>query len=376
MAVENSTVSWTGLTHENHISHYLDKTLLKSLVGSTCVLSICGSLLIILTYACFKEMRSTGRFILVHLSSMDLLTSITTLTGTLIAFHHYIYDQPNDSAKHWFVGCQVQAGIFLFATVSSVLWTDALALYIVIYLVSRRPKVAKACTYVMCVICYGVPLVVCVVLGVEGNFGLDNSTAGWCAIRRTQGDGDGAFAYSFFIGYDFWVMASFVLLPILYLIMKGYMLRMVSVCVWCVCVCVCVCVCGVCVCVCVCACVRVCVVCVCVCVWCVCVVCVCVRVCVCACAHVRVCVRACVCVCVCVVCVCVCVCACVRVCVCVCVCACVCVHACVCVCCLVGFGIRTHACTHTSHTEMCLHQLSTCSSIHTYVWCVCVHMYV
>ena len=205
---------------------------------------MCGSLFIILTYICFKEIRSTGRYILVHLSSMDLLTAITTLAGTLITFHHYVYDQQNESAKQWLIGCKVQAAVFLFATVSSVLWTDALALYIVIFLVTKKPRVARACTYVMYVICYGIPLVVCVTLGFEDDFGLDNTTAGWCAIKRPPG----VFAYSYFVGYDFWVMASFVLLPIVYIIMKMYMLQMVCVvCVCVVCVCVCVCVCVVCV---------------------------------------------------------------------------------------------------------------------------------
>lgn len=205
-----------------HISHYLDLPLLEGIVGVTCGLSMAGSLFIIITFFCFSELRSLGRQLLVHLSAMDFFTACANLVGVFISFHKRMYD---DSIDHqgYHIGCLVQGHIAAFATNSSILWTDALALYLLIVLISKRPKVARYSTYVMYLLCYGAPLGINIALAVDDDIGLDNSTAGWCSIKEKTGSK--ASFYPFFFGNDVWVMASFVFLPAVYIVMKLYLWR-------------------------------------------------------------------------------------------------------------------------------------------------------
>ena len=217
-----------------HISHYLDLSLLEGIVGVTCGLSMAGSLFIIITFFCFTELRSLGRLLLVHLSAMDFFTACANLSGVFISFHKRMYDDSIDR-QGYRIGCLVQGHIAVFATNSSILWTNALALYLLIVLISKRPKVARYSTYIMYLLCYGAPLSINIALAVDDDIGLDNSTAGWCSIKEKTGSN--ASFYPFFFGNDVWVMASFVFLPAVYIVMKLYLWRVVSVCV-CVCVCV------------------------------------------------------------------------------------------------------------------------------------------
>ena len=222
MATNNGSLPWKFV---EHISHELNAPLLEGLVGATCGLSIVGSLFIIITFICFPQIRSTGRLLLVNLSAMDFITAAANLVGVCISFHRRLNDHPGNHGDYS-VACQIQAQAALFSTNSSIFWTNALALYLLIILVSNRPKVARYSTYVMYIVCYGLPLVLCVVLGVDRDLGLDNSTAGWCSIKEKSGSA--APYYPFLVGNDIWVMASFVFLPTVYIIMKLYIWRVVS----------------------------------------------------------------------------------------------------------------------------------------------------
>ena len=73
----------------------------RAVVGITCILSMAGALLIILSYILIKEIRTTTRKILLHLSIMDFMVAAGNGIGTFINFDKYLFDPTNLSAQHY-----------------------------------------------------------------------------------------------------------------------------------------------------------------------------------------------------------------------------------------------------------------------------------
>ena len=208
---------------ELNLFNAIDPTTLTILVGVTSGLSILGSLFIIVTFICFKKIRSHGRFLIFNLSVMDLLTALAHVVGITVNFHNKSLQEPNSL---WEGGCIAQGVVALFGTLGSILWTNALALYLFLLLVSRNPRVPRVSTYIMYVVCYMVPSVICIVLATAGDIGVHGSTAGWCSLKFNKSSK--TFPYPFFVGEDLWVILSFVFLPFIIVSMKIYIWRAVS----------------------------------------------------------------------------------------------------------------------------------------------------
>ncbi len=71
----------------------------RVVVGITCTLSIIGSLLIILSYLCFRDLRSRARLILVHISIMDCGVGLSNLIGAWVYFDRFYTD--NTDCPPW-----------------------------------------------------------------------------------------------------------------------------------------------------------------------------------------------------------------------------------------------------------------------------------
>jgi len=166
-----------------------------------------GSLAIIVTYALLKDIRSKAREILVHISLMDATYTIANLVGLL--------------AHRWDIGyitrenklCQAQAFIAVYGTVSSVLWTLALAVYLYYKIVSRDDKVTKRLVRILYVVCYTLPLYVSLWLLLDDHLGYSEVTsgAGWCSLRNPP-------AIVELMTYDIWIWLGIVILLPLYLV--------------------------------------------------------------------------------------------------------------------------------------------------------------
>ena len=57
----------------------------------TCVLSMLGALLIVLSFVCCKDLRSRGRQILVNISLMDFGVAAFNLFGASFYFDHFYH---------------------------------------------------------------------------------------------------------------------------------------------------------------------------------------------------------------------------------------------------------------------------------------------
>lgn len=117
MAIDNETVV------------YLSE---QVVVLCSCALSFVGSSLIILTYICWSDLRTTPRKLLVFLSVSDWLSAASYAYGVWSAF--------KVNSKE----CIVQGAISTFANTSSFFWTVAIAIYLYVFIVRSNQRVADS----------------------------------------------------------------------------------------------------------------------------------------------------------------------------------------------------------------------------------------
>lgn len=138
------------------------------LVSITCVLSMVGSGLIITTFVAFKNLRTNSRQILVQLSIADFFVAFSHLLGVTINLpkydglirSHHDEDDINQTSDTF---CEIQGGMSVFFTLSSFLWTIAVAVYLLTIIVFENHKVGRRLTYAFYPICWGLAAVIVIV---------------------------------------------------------------------------------------------------------------------------------------------------------------------------------------------------------------------
>ena len=214
--------SWDGAGHK-YVS-------LKIICGIVCVLSILGSLAIIITYALLKEIRSKARELLVHISVMDITYTIANFVGMMIHYRDHMPDNNctscnSSGSEDYETICKAQAFVAIYGTVGSVLWTLALAVYLYYRIVSCDDNVTKRLGRILYVVCYALPLYVSLWLLLDHHMGYPHdvlSGAGWCSVR------DGTKELVVLMTYDIWIWLGIIILIPLYLVIHVHIREQVS----------------------------------------------------------------------------------------------------------------------------------------------------
>ena len=212
---------------------------LRAIVGVTCVLSIIGSSIIILSYILFRDLRTNARLILVHLSLSDLGVSLANLCGDSIYFGQYFKRTKGSSGTltplRFEYLCKTQAFIAHYFTISSVLWTLMLAtyMYAVTTKLSRLSKKENRWFNICsCITSYGVSLGNCVWLLLTHRLGYSPAnTSGWCGTIMWKVDKREVDYMAIVLGYDIWIGLTCVFIVVIYLALVFYVRQEVgSVC--------------------------------------------------------------------------------------------------------------------------------------------------
>ena len=200
-------------------SHAIDELLimvnkteiaLATAVGVTCILSMIGSLAIIISYLAFRELKTTVRYLLFNLSIADFIVAVTNLIGALYTSSFQGAKVPDKTSPV----CIAQASIGLVGTNASILWTIVFIGYIYIILTWYRPKPRANIIFVSIITLFTwiVPLIVAIVFIAEGYFGYqENYSPAFCTIdtkNRTE-------LVRGLVGYDLFLYTSFFILPVL-----------------------------------------------------------------------------------------------------------------------------------------------------------------
>jgi G protein-coupled receptor 157 len=215
---------------------------IRAVVGVTCSLSIIGSLLIILSYVCFKDLRTRARYILVHLSLMDLILAVSNLVGIAGNFDQRSIESNsnynvNESLPMKFndtIYCRIQGLFTLYSTLSSILWTIFLAVFVYILVTAGNPKRITKFLMLFCyLLCYGLPLLPSLWAFFSGKVGYAPlQSSGWCALKShhvyvsftsaKNGSDDHIYCvstdvYTNFFAYNLWIVMAFGVIVFTYL---------------------------------------------------------------------------------------------------------------------------------------------------------------
>ena len=142
---------------------------LQVTVGAVSVLSILGSSLILLTFVCFRDLRTTARHFLASLSLADNLLAASHILGLLFNYRRFICKTETGAGDTL---CTVQAAATMFGTLSVFAWTLAIAVYMCSIVVFKR-RATKWSVVLSHVLCWGVPAALVVGYGSAGYLGFD-----------------------------------------------------------------------------------------------------------------------------------------------------------------------------------------------------------
>lgn len=195
---------------------------IRSVVGVTCLLSMAGSILIIFSYLVFRDLRTKARLILVHLSIGDFGVALANLFGAVFHFDRHYNHSITLEPKPVNYLCQGQAFVAHFSTISSVLWTIILAVFMYTF-ITKMSKLStnanKAFNKYMSfsyLFCYGVALYITLWMLLTSRLGFaPYESSGWCAIIERNHHGEDYIAAVF--GYDLWIVLTFILIIVIYI---------------------------------------------------------------------------------------------------------------------------------------------------------------
>ena len=243
----SGSISFSNITHATPLPYCINGTpyvvmpSVRVVTGITCILSMLGAVLIILSYIMIKELRTKAREILVNLSLMDFMVAAANFTGVVANFDNYLVDETHIVYSNWTYNivhnlCLTQASFAVYGTVSSILWTIAIAVYIYLMIMYDRAPVARKATYAFYVICYGIPLITTLWFALTRKLGYSPyGGSGWCSlVVKDQQTGKDQPLVAVF-GNDIWIYLTIILVPVLFLSIHFYLRsEVVSFChYWC-----------------------------------------------------------------------------------------------------------------------------------------------
>lgn len=203
-------------------------TPLRAVVGVTCTLSMIGSLLIILSYCIVPGIRTKGREILVNLSLMDFVAAASNCTGIAVNFNHYL-GEGSDNTSHAVMNrlCLAQAVFAQYGTVSSILWTICLAVYIYLCIMVANKNIAFRSVFAFYVLSYGLPAIVSTWYVSTGKLGFDRiGGSGWCSvILESHGQRQ---LLSIIFTNDIWVYLTIFIVPVIFVALHYHLKNEVS----------------------------------------------------------------------------------------------------------------------------------------------------
>ena len=223
---------------------FLEKPVgLRVVVAVACVLSMIGSSIIILSYLGYKDHRTRARYILVHLSISNIGQVVSNFTGVVAnfdstfkntkSFSYRVYN--NRSLEENL--CSIQAFVTVYFSISGMLWTISLAMYLYLLILSmRQTHFTRYFVWLGYVICYSLPLLVATWLLMSDRLGYaPYSTPGYCSLttrRPFQNRGikcdPGRDVYGEFLGIDIWIFLTIFVTLLFYITALCYLKQQVS----------------------------------------------------------------------------------------------------------------------------------------------------
>jgi len=184
-----------------------------------CILSSVGSFIIILSYLLIRQVRTKVREILVHLSMMDLTYSLANLIGLLLNYENHLETTGSCEPKlthPYDIICKIQGGVAFYSTISSILWTSGIAIYLYFRVVVNKDRMVRVVVVSLYLTCWGIPITLTTWVLLVKAVGYDySSSGGWCALKqRSQLTHLGDVVITVF-NNDLWIILTTILVVML-----------------------------------------------------------------------------------------------------------------------------------------------------------------
>ncbi|XP_064385388.1 G-protein coupled receptor 157-like [Halichondria panicea] len=194
-----------------------------SIVSSS--LSCLGSLLIVFSYWKWKDIRTGSRSVVTFLAIADFFTAFGYIIGSANFVIHNGKPPGSSSCVQFNMVCKIQSFITSWSSLSSFLWTAALALYLYCTIARNRVVLASKLIPYFHVICWGAPILICLPLLISEKLGHSPyAAATWCYIAQPPSQYDDGLAKDtvlwLFLGGKFWEILSYFLVVGLYIAIK------------------------------------------------------------------------------------------------------------------------------------------------------------
>lgn len=174
--------------HTNHTTNDFQwseeqTSVLDALVITSCSLSIMGSIFIFLSYALWRDLRTTPRLMLVCLSFADLVTASGNMFGVFY--------------RDGGIVCTIQSAFTSTSSISSFCWTVSIGTHLYFSMLKSTKK--RNFQYAYHIVSWGLPIVILIIALSFQALGADDFSraVGWCWI---SGAVDDPLFWSFFVG--------------------------------------------------------------------------------------------------------------------------------------------------------------------------------
>lgn len=169
--LEEGYVSYDIGTHPSYVA-----------IASSSV-SCLGSLLIILVYCLFKDLRSTAQKIITFLAIADLISALGYIAGSINFIVHFNGTEEHE-CKVFNDLCIAQASVTSWSSLASFSWTLTLAFYFYLVIVYTRRTFASKLMIVYHILAWIIPMFIIIPLAATSKLGYaPYAASNWCFVK-------------------------------------------------------------------------------------------------------------------------------------------------------------------------------------------------
>lgn len=211
---------------EGHVSYDIGTRPSYVAIVSSSV-SCFGSLLIILVYCLFKDLRSTAQKIITFLAIADLISALGYIAGSINFIIHF-NDTDEDECKVFDDLCIAQASVTSWSSLASFSWTLTLAFYFYVVIVYTKRTFASKLMIVYHIVAWVIPLFIVIPLAATSNLGYaPYAASNWCFVKSPHKQ---AFRELKEIGFvllvgKFWEISTYIISIYVYIHIVVVLLR-------------------------------------------------------------------------------------------------------------------------------------------------------
>ena len=148
-------------------------------------MSCLGSLLVLLVYFSFRDLRSSAQKIITYLAVADLISALGYIGGSINFIVHFNHSREHD-CKTFNTLCEVQASITSWSSLASFSWTLTLAFYFYLVMIYSRQNFASRLMPLYHAMAWAVPLLIVVPLAALKKLGYSPYAASnWCFVKHS-----------------------------------------------------------------------------------------------------------------------------------------------------------------------------------------------